>query len=101
VYSPEQTATELRSHLSALNIPLDRSTRNELRARVARYVDGGKELGWTPQRVIVAVKHIAHDAGLRPSDGIVGSQSQPGLTASDRLLVDMIGWCIDRYYDDE
>jgi len=99
--SPQQTAIELRSHLSALNIPLDRSTRIALRAHVARYVDEGKELGWTPQHVIVAVKRIAHDAGLRPSENIMDAEARPAMTPTDRLLVDLVGWCIDRYYDDE
>jgi hypothetical protein len=99
--APQLTAIELRSHLSALHIPLDRSTRVALRAHVARYVDEGKELGWTPQHVIVAVKRIAHDAGLRPSENIVESPTRLAMTATDRLLVDLVGWCIDRYYDDE
>jgi hypothetical protein len=68
---------------------------------VSRYVDERKELGWTPQRVIVAVKQIAHDAGLSPSARVAGAPPDGNMTPTDRLLVDIVGWCIDRYYDSE
>jgi len=99
--SAHPASTELRSQLATLHVPLDRTTRVALRARVSRYVDETKRLGWTPQRVIVAVKQIAHDAGLSASPRVVGAPPAHAMTPTDRLLVDMVGWCIDRYYDAE
>jgi hypothetical protein len=101
MHSAHPAATELRSQLASLHVPLDRTTRVALRARVSRYVDETKRLGWTPQRVIVAVKQIAYDAGLSASPRVVGAPPAHAMTPTDRLLVDMVGWCIDRYYDAE
>jgi len=83
--SAHPAATELRSQLASLHVPVDRTTRVALRVRVSRYVDETKRLGWTPQRVIVAVKQIAHDAGLSRSGGAsigITTASDPARTSA-------------------
>ncbi|HEV8496756.1 MAG TPA: hypothetical protein VGQ56_07845 [Gemmatimonadaceae bacterium] len=67
-----------------------------LRGEVCAVVDHLKSAGWPPERVIVAVKRIADDAGLHPSRAVLFNGDL--VTETDRLLVRMIEWCIERYY---
>jgi hypothetical protein len=69
----------------------------ELHQRVRAMVDELRVAGWPPERVIVAVKQVAEDAGLRPSRGVL-SATVP-LNAQDAALVKMVRWCIEQYYD--
>jgi hypothetical protein len=62
---------------------------------VFEYADELKGLGLPPERVIVAVKRVANEAGLHSSRVI---PSPRHLEGKDKLLVDMVGWCIERYY---
>jgi hypothetical protein len=77
-------------------MPPDSADRNALRELVFAFVDERKRLGWPPERVIVGVKQLAHDAGIRPSRFLIDRDSR--LPAIDSLLVQMVHWCIDRYY---
>jgi len=74
---------------------VDGARLSELREQVCAVVDDLKGAGWLPERVIVAVKQVAHDAGLSPSRGVL---SVAPLTESDAVIVEMVGWCIQRYY---
>jgi len=87
--------SDLRRELARLQLPLDRDARNDLHATVNAFVDLAKRQGWPPERVIVAVKRLALDAGLEPS--LVSTVKRP-LTTNDALLAEIVGWCIDRYY---
>ena len=79
-----------------MEFPLSPGTRAEVYARVCEYVDAAKALGWPPERVIVDVKRVARDAGLRMTGNAFRSGFRP--TGVDLLLGDMVGWCIHRYY---
>jgi hypothetical protein len=70
--------------------------KRELRDHVYAVVDAGRELHWPPERVIIAVKKCATDAGLRPSQQIMSDTGT--LLPSDELLTDLIRWAIERYY---
>src|SRR5947209_1636143 len=95
-----QPAVALRDTL--LRVAADRATRTDdirqavLRARVRAVVEDLKSVGWGPERVIVAVKQIAADAGLRPTRAllIVGAP----LTESDAVVVSLVRWCVEAYY---
>jgi hypothetical protein len=63
---------------------------------VGAVVDRLKAAGWPAERVIVAVKQIAEDGGLKPSAAML-SASKP-VTNGDVLIIRMIEWCIERYY---
>jgi len=82
----------LRDDLSRGAAPDSRALYDE----VCAVVDHLKAAGWSPERVIVAVKRIADDAGLRPSRAVLAAQG--ALSPSDALLVRMVEWCIQRYY---
>jgi hypothetical protein len=47
--------------------PLGQLAHDNLRADVWAYVDHLKADGWPPERVIVAVKRVASDAGFHPT----------------------------------
>jgi hypothetical protein len=67
--------------------------------RVCDAVDELRAAGWTPERVIVAMKQIAADAGLHPSRRLYVLTE--AVHDRDVLLVDMIGWTIRRYFHQE
>jgi hypothetical protein len=70
--------------LAAKNYPLGHSDLDMLRGRVCAAVDEMKDRGALPERVIVVVKGLATDSGLRWSD----------VEMFERL----VGWCVERYY---
>lgn len=74
----------------------ERSDTRSLHDEVCAVVDELKAAGWPPERVLVAVKQIADEAGLRPSAAVL-SASRP-LTDRDTKLVQIVQWCIERYY---
>ena len=67
-----------------------------LRAQLGAAVDELKAAGWLPERVIIAVKQIAEDAGLRPSRALLHHGA--ALTERDITIMAMIRWCIEHYY---
>jgi len=91
-------AAALHIQLSGLKVPLSPATRTTVYAGVCEYVDAVKAMGWPPERVIVAVKRIAADAGVQSSTRMMLTGG--ALTDRDQLLVDLVGWCIERYYAD-
>jgi hypothetical protein len=66
------------SHLAASDVEL-------LQRRVCAAVDEMKAGGVLPERIIVAVKGVATDAGIQWAD--------------NRLFVQLVAWCVDRYYE--
>ena len=92
----EQVGAALHQWLLLVRMPIDEGAIRELQHHVWAYVDDRKSAGWTPERVIIAVKQIARDAGLHPSSLVVKPNAK--ITSTDELLVEMVGWCIRRYY---
>ncbi len=90
-----EIAGVLQARLGEIHFPLNASVEREIQRQVFEYADELKGLGLPPERVIVAVKRVANEAGLH-SSRIVPSPKQ--LEGKDKLLVDMVGWCIERYY---
>jgi len=68
-----------------------------LHEEVCAVVDHLKAAGWPLERVIVAVKRIAADAGLRPTRLVLSATATLG--SSDALLVRIVQWSIERYSD--
>ena len=68
----------------------------ELRRRVCAVVDELKAAGWQPERVIIAVKQVAEDAGLRPTKSILSATAP--LTERDIAVVHIVRWCIEQYF---
>jgi len=86
----------LHEWLLLAHVPVDECAQRELQECVWNYVDDRKCAGWPVERVIIAMKQIARDAGLKPSSFIARPEAQ--ITSRDELLVEMVGWCIRRYY---
>ena|SRR5690348_13508717 len=70
-----------------------------LRDQICAVVDDLKAAGWPPERAIVAVKEIAFEAGLTPTRNVL-SLSNRDLRDQDALMVKVVRWCIECYYDD-
>jgi hypothetical protein len=85
----------LRACLAELTHPLTPSTRDGVKDAVCEYVARRHARGWPPERVIVALKQVAREAGLYPSHRVTADEH---LSAPDKLLVEMVGWCIEAYY---
>jgi hypothetical protein len=92
-------AAALRELLTFLPVPLDADTERDVQRLVCDFVDDRKAAGWPPERIIVAVKQIALEAGLRPSTTVIKRDAT--LTTVDNFLVEMVGWCIHRYFHQE
>lgn len=90
-------AAALRAELEVLRLPMTPAAREQLYGRVCDCVDGMKALDWPAERVIVTVKRIANDTGLLTSSRTLLAEER--LTGTHELLVEIVGWCIKRYYD--
>lgn len=88
-------AAALQRRLREYPLNDTRATRDALRHDVYAYVDELRGHGWPPERVIVTVKQIARDAGVRKRGTLAASVSTE---ARGRLLVEIVGWCVERYY---
>ena len=97
---PPDRATEiagaLQARLSDLRAPVTETAECELQRLVCDYVDVLKGLGFPAERVILAVKRAANEAGLRSSSRL--PQSSLALSGEDRVLAEMVRWCIERYH---
>ena len=86
----------LQERLASLRLPAEGEDQRELQQCVWAYVDDRKAVGWPAERVVIAVKQLAREVGIKPSTIIVKRDAKP--TTKDEFLVDMVGWCIHRYY---
>lgn len=69
-----------------------------LRDEVCDVVEEMKAAGWPPERAIVAIKQIATEAGLMESPSVL-ALSNMQLDARDALMVKVVRWTIECYYD--
>jgi hypothetical protein len=84
----------LMSVLHGCQTKSTRIARDQLRAAVIEYVAEMKSRGWPPERVLVNVKELAHEAGLRQGYLAIDDDGDP----SSQLLTDIVAWCIEQYY---
>jgi hypothetical protein len=87
-------AERLRRQLAELTFPIDARTRTDVHRRVEDYVDALKAQNWPPERVLIGLKRIAEEAGIR-SNPLVSPESR---SSRSDLLMDMVAWSIERYY---
>ena len=96
LHSPKVIA--LRASLArALSSPPQDWEEKSLHDEVCSVVEDLKAAGWPPERAIVAVKEIATEAGLEQSRNVL--MLNRDLDARDALLVKVVRWCIECYYD--
>ena len=74
-----------------------KATDKELREEVCGVVDELKAAGWPPERAVIAIKEIAHEAGLTQSQGVLVRDRD--LAPRDALLAKVVRWTIECYYD--
>ena len=75
---------------------LDANRQVVLQQQVCAVVEDFKAAGWQPERVIIAVKQIAADAGLKASPRVLSAATP--LTERDAVIGDLVRWCIEHYY---
>src|SRR5947209_631295 len=94
------SAVALRASLASVRAShpalVDTQRDSALHEGVCAVVDDLKAAGWPPERVIIAVKQIAEDAGLSPWRDL--PSIQPPFKERDALLIHMVRWCTERYY---
>src|SRR5689334_25441446 len=97
-----QTVTALRDSLvivAATRVSIADAERDtQLREKVRAAVADLKAAGWSPERVIIAMKQVARDAGLNPSQNLMTFKSRTP-TGGDAVIVALVGWSIERYYE--
>jgi hypothetical protein len=69
---------------------------HDLRDQVCVVVEELRALGWPPERVIIAVKQVAVDMGLKTSRNVLVASGQP--TPNDEIVQRLVRWCIEQYY---
>jgi hypothetical protein len=88
----------LRARLSNATFPLTRSAEDEIRRFVSQYAGELRQLGLPPERVLVALKRAAYEAGIDASPlSVPGGLS---IGEKSRLMDKIVRWCIAGYYDD-
>jgi hypothetical protein len=92
----------LRTSLASAAVQSDGAAASHsamLRQRVFAAVDELKSTGWPVERIIVRLKEVAIDAGLRAS----GTAHRSSRAAGDggAIVDDVVRWCIERYYGPE
>lgn len=86
----------LVTRLREASFPLTDFAEREFYDLVCAYVGELKALGVLPERVIMAVKHTADEAGVFATPRLI--ELRAPLDGKDKLLADMVRWCIERYY---
>ena len=85
-----------QTRLRGIRFPLAAPIEREIQRHVCEYADELKGLTLPPERVIMAVKYMANEAVITAPSAHLTHPRQ--LDGTDKLLADMVGWCIDRYY---
>jgi hypothetical protein len=67
----------------------------QLRVVVGAYVEEMRNAGFAVEHVIVSIKRLAAEAGLRPPRMPISGRA---LTSSEQQLADVIRWCVEWYY---
>ena len=89
------SAQDLQTVLASLSGKVDDAKSAELKQRVCAFVDEMKDLDWTPERIITALKRIAYEAGVRPASV---TSSGKDLEPEVIVLQQLVRWCIEHYY---
>jgi len=67
-----------------------------IRQRVFAAVDELKSMGWPVERIIVRVKQVATEVGLRTSRA--GHRTTRSAGDDGAIVDDVVRWCIERYF---
>jgi hypothetical protein len=88
----------LRAVVASHPARTDPALQTTLRTLVYDVVDDLKDVGWPPERVIVALKLIVAEAGLRASPGVLAKDAN--LTEIDAVMLNLFAWSLERYFGD-
>jgi hypothetical protein len=77
--------------LADLTEPPSAAVRESLKLRVFAAVDELKAMGWPIEKIIVRMKELTDEVGLKPFPG------NPA-PSRDAVVRDVVRWCIERYF---
>jgi hypothetical protein len=92
-----ELGSALQARLAELHFPLTAPTEGDVHRHVCDYVAELKGLGMPPERVLMAVKYMANQAGIYATPRLLFTEDRP-LEGTDKLLVDLVAWSIKEYY---
>ena len=94
VDTPGEGVSVLEEALARVRLPLTAAMNDALRSDLCAFVDERRAAGWSVERVIIAVKRAALDAGFD------AGATSPGHNPNqyEKVLAEMVRWCIDHYY---
>ena len=90
-------ANALQHQLERLRFPLGDDQRADVRRCVSDYVDWAKTQHWPPERMLIDIKRVAAEARVTVSS----LPSPESRESRAHLLMDMVAWSIERYYEGE
>ncbi len=92
-------AQALTRLLGVVSFPIAEDQRRALMDCVDAFVDEHLIAGTPLEGVIVAIKHVAREAGLCPRRHLILVSDRT--TDADELICDLVAWAVARYYDFE
>jgi hypothetical protein len=93
VDTPGEGVRVLEDALAGVRLPLTAGASDALRSGLCKFVDERRAAGWSVDRIVIAVKRAALDAGL--ADSLPDERAS---TQNEDALATMVRWCLDHYY---
>ena len=93
-----RSTSELREALRSLQSSPEPVPTESLHDCVRAFTADAKLADWPVESVIVAVKHMAVEAGFCPPRVVVASVAG---RADETVVTSVVRWCIDSYYPPE
>lgn len=91
-------APSQRHTLAAIRAASDaRAATPELRNAVCDHVRELKRRGYPPERVLIAVKGLLAEAGVRKT-GALADQGSATLARENEIVERVVAWCIEEYF---
>jgi hypothetical protein len=91
-----ESTVQLRKLLVHLSDDPIEEQRLALRESVHDFVDASKDRGAPIERVIIALKQLANEAGLESSAEVLSYRRRP--SGRDALLMQLVRWAVERYF---
>jgi hypothetical protein len=97
VYAPALAPSKRRTVAAVRAAREARAATPELRDAVCDYVRDLKRRGYPPERVLIAVKALLAEAGVRKT-GPLADGGSATLGPETEIVERVVAWCIDEYF---
>jgi hypothetical protein len=78
MFDGSTSALKLRRALTDLQFPLSDEALSDIQSQVFEFADDMRGQGWQPERIIVAMKRLANDAGVYASPRVIWGPEMSG-----------------------